>query len=86
VILTNEDPFDEDPEKILDDVERGVKNSGGLYLRILDRREAIQKAIELANPGDAIVATGKGSEKYIRVAGGKRESWDEVEEFQKFLK
>lgn len=85
VILTNEDPFDENPEKILDDVERGVKGAGGLYARIIERRDAIKKAVEIAEPGDVIVATGKGSEKYIRTAGGKREPWDEVEEFQKIL-
>jgi UDP-N-acetylmuramoyl-L-alanyl-D-glutamate--2,6-diaminopimelate ligase len=84
VILTNEDPFDEDPESILDEIEAGlfkIQNSkfkiNNTYYKILDRKEAIKKAISLARPGDCVVMTGKGSEPYLRVAGGKKIEWDE---------
>ncbi len=84
VILTNEDPFDEDPEAILDEIEAGLfkmENAkfkiNHTYYRILDRKEAIQKAIALARPGDSVIMTGKGSEPYLRIAGGKKIKWDE---------
>jgi UDP-N-acetylmuramoyl-L-alanyl-D-glutamate--2,6-diaminopimelate ligase len=84
VILTNEDPFDEDPESILDEIEAGlfkIQNSkfkiNNTYYKILDRKEAIKKAVALARPGDCVVMTGKGSEPYLRVAGGKKIEWDE---------
>ena len=81
IVLTDEDPFNENPERILDMVFEGVQK-GGRYTharvrRVLDRKEAIAKAISLAQPGDVVVCTGKGSESYIRVAGGKKIEWDE---------
>ncbi len=83
VILTNEDPYDEPPQDILDHVAAGFPDgeirvgSGRTYMAIIDRREAIRKAIALAKPGDAIVVTGKGSEAWIHVARGKRVPWNE---------
>jgi len=81
IILTNEDPFDEPPIAILDQIERGllenqkseIKNQN--YWKIVDRKKAIEQAIGLARPGDAVVITGKGSEEYIRVAGGQKIAW-----------
>ena len=84
IILTDEDPYDENPESILEQIESGfsqtlnpksetLKN----FWKILDRREAIKKAIELAKPGDVVIMTGKGSEKSIHVAGGKTIPWSD---------
>ena len=75
VIITNEDPYDDDPSEIMRQVEVGVKADPkrGInqnYWNILDRREAIKKAIELAQPGDIIALTGKGCEEVIAVKGG----------------
>lgn len=77
IILTDEDPFDEDPRQILDDIARGIPQ-GASVRRILDRREAIKTAISLAVPGDAVVLTGKGSEPYIRVQKGRRIDWSDA--------
>lgn len=79
IILTNEDPFDEPPMQILEDIEKGIFGAARevQYEKILDRREAIAKAIAIASPGDAVILTGKGSEQSIRVAGGKKLPWNE---------
>ena len=95
IILTNEDPYDENPLQILSEIKSGVPrvesrgSNLGLH-EILDRREAIRKALSLAREGDAVVVSGKGSEDVIAVAGGKKIPWDErrviKEEFSKFNK
>jgi len=86
IILTNEDPYEENPEQIIDQVESGIKNKTKV-LKILDRREAIKKALISARPGDAVIITGKGSEPWMCVAGGKKVPWDDrkivKEEFEK---
>ena len=82
IILTNEDPYDEEPNSILDQVKSGIRSSAfdsgksGLY-EILDRREAVNKAITLAKKNDTIIITGKGSENWIHVANGKKIPWNE---------
>jgi len=76
VIITNEDPYDEDPEVIIDDVWQGLQDHGMEKYRISDRREAITKAISLAQAGDIVIITGKGSEQCIMTATGKV-AWDD---------
>lgn len=77
VILTNEDPFHEDAERIIDDIERGVtKKKDKEYFRIFDRREAIHKALSLMEIGDIVLITGKGAETSMAI-GNKRLSWSE---------
>lgn len=78
IIITNEDPYDEDPNQILSEIKSGILNSSpsGFY-EILDRREAIAKALSLAHQGDTVVITGKGSEDSIAIAGGKKIPWDD---------
>jgi len=84
VIVTNEDPYDEDPWQIIEQVASGTK---GKARKILDRREAIREALKLAKEGDIVVITGKGCEPSICVKGGKKIPWDDRkvvrEEFQK---
>ncbi|MBI4119675.1 MAG: UDP-N-acetylmuramyl-tripeptide synthetase [Parcubacteria group bacterium] len=75
-VLTNEDPYDEDPNKILEDIEGGFPGAVN-YRKILDRKEAIRAAITSARRGDMVVITGKGSEVWMRVAEGKKLPWDE---------
>ena len=78
IILTNEDPYDENPEKILDDVEKRIKNVSKFKVsRIMDRREAIKKTLTSAGKGDIVVITGKGSETSIAVAKGKKIPWSD---------
>ncbi|MCR5088429.1 MAG: UDP-N-acetylmuramoyl-L-alanyl-D-glutamate--2,6-diaminopimelate ligase [Oscillospiraceae bacterium] len=75
-ILTSDNPRTEDPEAILDEIEAGV--SGGNYLRICDRREAIRRAIDLARSGDVILLAGKGQEDY-QIIGHEKHHMDERE-------
>lgn len=88
IILTNEDPYDEDPEKILRDVREGIKNKTPLL--ILDRREAIRDALARAQKGDAIIITGKGTDPYIMGPNGSKLPWDDAsvvrEELEKRVK
>jgi len=101
VILTNEDPYDENPLKIIEEIESGFSQisqpkadrplAGNYKLqiineiqnsklwKILDRREAIKKAIASAKPGDVIISTGKGSELWMCLANGKKIPWNEAE-------
>lgn len=89
-IVTNEDPYDDDPRKIIDDVANGAAKAGGkegeTLFRINDRGEAIQKAMELAKPHDFVLITGKGSEPVMAVAHGRRIPWDDREEARKAIK
>jgi len=88
IIVTNEDPYDENPDQILENIEKGIlKIKIKNYQKILDRKEAIRKALNLAKPSDIVIITGKGCEPSICVAGGKRILWDDrevtKEEFKK---
>lgn len=78
VLVTNEDPYGEDPMQIINEVASGVKNKkeGKNFWRILDRREAIAKALKLAKSGDIILVTGKGAEE-IMLVGDKRLPWND---------
>ncbi len=63
-ILTTDNPKDEPPERIIDEIEAGIRPTGGRYERIPDRRDAIRRAIALSKPGDAVLLAGKGHEPY----------------------
>ena len=76
IILTNEDPYDEDPETIINEVREGIKNKTPEI--IPDRKEAIQKALSAAKAGDAVIITGKGTDPYIMEANGKKTPWDDA--------
>jgi len=92
IILTNEDPFDEVPEEIIKQVEEGFLSAThprlkpNDYYPILDRHEAIQKAVHLAKKGDVVVVTGKGSEPHLRVAKGKKIPWSDRKEMEDALR
>ena len=84
IILTDEDPFDEDPNRILEEVEKGISTQDKSH-KLIDRYQAISKAISLAQKGDTVIITGKGSEPYIRVAKGKRIPWSDKEVVKEIL-
>ncbi|MBI2551804.1 UDP-N-acetylmuramyl-tripeptide synthetase [Candidatus Uhrbacteria bacterium] len=94
VIVTNEDPYDDDPLEIIDDVAAGaeavVSSQSSVHsievLKILDRKEAIGKALTLAQKGDLVLITGKGSEQAMCVAGGKKIPWDDRKAVREELK
>ncbi len=81
VIVTNEDPYDDNPEIIIDQVIVGAEKAGKVIgddlFRVPDRRQAIRQAIRLARPGDLVLLTGKGSEQAIALAGGQKMPWDD---------
>ena len=72
-ILTSDNPRTEDPEKILDDIAKGFS---GEFIRITDRRDAIQKAIDIATPQDLILIAGKGHEDY-QIIGNTKIDFDD---------
>lgn len=73
VVLTSDNPRDEEPEQILREMEAGIEGSEmrARVLSITDRREAIRTAVMLANPGDVVLIAGKGHENYQEVKGVK---------------
>ncbi len=87
IILTNEDPYDEEPFQILNQIEAGIVKAKSPVIKILDRKEAIKKAITLAEPGDTVIITGKGCEPWLMLAHGQKIPWDDRaivrEEFKK---
>ncbi|MFO0704762.1 MAG: UDP-N-acetylmuramoyl-L-alanyl-D-glutamate--2,6-diaminopimelate ligase [Candidatus Andersenbacteria bacterium] len=86
VVVTNEDPYDEDPVQIINQVKAGVlsagkpeahKNRGGSadqrgVVAITDRRAGMRRALRAAQPGDIVVITGKGCEPVIMSKDGAR--------------
>ncbi|MDD5098919.1 MAG: Mur ligase family protein, partial [Candidatus Colwellbacteria bacterium] len=84
VIITNEDPYDENPMGIIDEVAAGVLDKE--VIKILDREEAIEKAIAFAGAGDVVIMTGKGSEKYIHLSDGRKLEWNERETVERLIK
>jgi UDP-N-acetylmuramoyl-L-alanyl-D-glutamate--2,6-diaminopimelate ligase len=69
IVITSDNPRGEDPERIIEEIQRGItpdtrRDSSQRILSIADRRAAIAKAIELARPGDLVLLAGKGHETY----------------------
>ena len=71
-ILTSDNPRTENPMVILAAIEKGIKPTGGRYEVIENRREAIDRALRMAEDGDVIVLAGKGHETYQEIMGIKR--------------
>jgi UDP-N-acetylmuramoyl-L-alanyl-D-glutamate--2,6-diaminopimelate ligase len=78
VIATSDNPRTEDPEAILRDVEEGLRSTGRPYLKIVDRGEAIQRAVAEARAGDIVVIAGKGHEDY-QIVGTEKRHFDDRE-------
>jgi UDP-N-acetylmuramoyl-L-alanyl-D-glutamate--2,6-diaminopimelate ligase len=86
-IVANEDPYREDPQRIIDEVFEGVKKHKKENVdsfRVIDRREAIKKALQLAKPGDIVVVSGKGAEETMAI-GNKRIPWNDPEVIREVL-
>ncbi|CAH1213825.1 UDP-N-acetylmuramoyl-L-alanyl-D-glutamate--2, 6-diaminopimelate ligase [Paenibacillus plantiphilus] len=80
-IATSDNPRSEDPERILADIEEGFVQGGtprSKYQILLDRRQAIQKAVEMASPDDVVLIAGKGHETY-QIIGGVTSDFDDRE-------
>ena len=85
IILTNEDPYDEIPFSILEQIEKGFPRIQNPkyeilnYEKIIDRKEAIKKALGKARENDAVIITGKGCEQWMMLANGKKIKWNDRE-------
>ena len=85
VILTSDNPRNEDPSTIISEMASGIESiNQHKCLSITDRREAIKTACLLAKPGDIILIAGKGHETYQEV-NGERSHFDDKEEVEKQL-
>ncbi len=78
VILTSDNPRTEDPLKIIEQIEVGLKTTSCPYLVVSDRREAIHQAISKAKPNDVVLICGKGHETY-QVVGNEKYHFDDRE-------
>lgn len=85
LIVTSDNPRNEDPELIIKDILAGLEGTDKPYVTIPDRREAIVWAVKNAQPGDIIVLAGKGHEDYQILKGMKKIHFDEREEVAKAL-
>ncbi len=78
-IITTDNPRDEKPSKIIEDIESGIKQTRGLYKCIENRRQAIRFAMRIAWKSDVIIIAGKGHETYQEVENGKKLYFDDKE-------
>ena len=86
IFLTDEESYNEDPEQIRAQIYEGIEKGKGQVrtTEVPDRRDAIQKAIELAKKGDTILVTGMGHEVY-RIVNGQRLPWNDEQVVREFL-
>jgi len=86
IILTNDDPFNEQPWDIIEEIAKGVpRQEGHAFWKIMDRKEAIRLALTLAREGDTVVCAGMGAEDVL-VIGNKRIPWNEKKIIEELLK
>lgn len=79
LIITSDNPRDEDPQAIIEDILTGLTDSDVPYIVVVDREEAILRAMQLAEKDDILVLAGKGHEDYQILSGGVHIHMDERE-------
>lgn len=84
IVLTNEDPYDDDPQEIVNEMSLVITKKPKHV--IMDRREAIAKAISLAQKGDSVLITGKGTDPYIMGPNNTKILWSDAEVAREELK
>jgi len=84
IILTNEDPYDENPKKIVDDMAKHIKRP--IFEIVMDRRDAIKKGLKMAKTGDSVLITGKGTDPYIMGPNGTKTPWSDADVAREELK
>lgn len=77
IIITNEDPYDEEPRKIMEEIAVGLDSENKSYRIIEDRREAIAFALKLARKDDCVIITGKGAEQIMVLKNNQKIPWDD---------
>lgn len=83
-IITSDNPRTEEPMAIIEDIVKGIEKTGGKYLVLCDRREAIRRALELAQKDDVVLLAGKGQETY-QIIGHEKLEFDEREIVKEIL-
>jgi UDP-N-acetylmuramoyl-L-alanyl-D-glutamate--2,6-diaminopimelate ligase len=84
IILTNEDPYDEDPDRIIADMRKGISDTASLDV-IMDRKLAIRTALEKAPPGAYVLISGKGTDPYIMGPHHTKTPWGDAAVVQELL-
>lgn len=84
IILTNEDPYDENPQKIVEDMQKGMSNDAPVEI-IMDRKKAIEVAIEKAPHDGYVLISGKGTDPYIMGPNGTKQTWSDAAVTQELL-
>jgi UDP-N-acetylmuramoyl-L-alanyl-D-glutamate--2,6-diaminopimelate ligase len=77
VILTNEDPYDEDPHAIVEAMRVGVEDQSKVQI-VMDRRVAIRTALTEAPDGSIVIISGKGTDPYIMGPRGSKVPWSDA--------
>lgn len=85
IILTNEDPYDESPEKIVEDMRKGMTDAAPAEI-IMGRHEAIRHAIHTAPADSYVLISGKGTDPYIMGPNGTKQPWSDAEVVKEILK
>jgi len=89
VIITNEDPYDENPQDIINQVAKGAKKMGKKeeinLFKISDRKKAIELGLNKAKAGDLVIITGKGAEQAMCVDKSKKIPWDDRKVIKEIL-
>lgn len=83
--ITSDNPRTEEPVRIMEDIEVGLKESGCRYEKVKNREEAIQAALHMAQKGDTVVIAGKGHENY-QIFANKTIHFDDVEVVRDFFR
>lgn len=78
IILTNEDPYDENPRKIVEDMAKGISDQAKVDI-IMDRRLAIQTALQNAEDGMYVIISGKGTDPYIMGPNNTKQEWSDAQ-------
>ncbi len=84
IILTNEDPYDENPEKIVNEMKKGMTENAPVKI-IMDRHEAIKQAIQATPPEGCVLISGKGTDPYIMGPNGTKIIWSDADVVQELL-
>ena len=83
ILITSDNPRTEDPARIIEEIQRGItpdtrRNTAQSTVAVVDRRQAIERAIDMAVAGDLVLVAGKGHEKYQTI-GSQTLPFDDVE-------
>ena len=86
-ILTDDEPYSEDPKKIIAELESGFEKIGATNYKVIsDRKKAFGEAARMASAGDVVVVPGIGHQAYRNIGGDKKVSWDEAEIIREIVK